>query len=142
VTSRTKKIIACALATTVITVFGFIATSAYAAWHKFAIEDQIHAMFYPVVAGLSEFRNDTGSAAIKLTDITPKYIPKIPNLDIVDKIIYTRSPDGQDWELSLYSTALNPHRYYVARSSQKYTESEEKKIIMRYHSIWTVLKEQ
>lgn len=139
--SRTKKIIVSAVAIAALAVTGFVASSVYIAWHKFAIEDHIHGVFYPVAMGLNEFQKDTGSAARELAQITPKYISEIPNLGIVDKIGYTRSPDGQNWELSLYSTALTPPRYYVARSSQKYTESEEKRVMLRYHSIWTVLKE-
>ena len=139
--SRAKKIIVSTVAVTVLAVIGFVASSVYIAWHKFAIEDHIHGVFHSVAIGLDEFQKETGSAARELSDITPKYISEIPNLDLVDKIGYTRSPDGQNWELSLYSTALNPPRYYVVRSNQKYTESDEKKVILRYHSIWTVLKE-
>jgi len=141
VASRTKKIIVSTVVVAVLAVTGFVASSVYIAWHKFAIEDHIHAVFYPVAIGLDKFQKDTGSAARELVEITPKYISKIPNLDIVDKIGYTRNSDGQNWELSLYSTALNPPRYYVVRSNQKYTESEEKRVMFRYHSIWTVLKE-
>lgn len=136
-----RKIIWIALGIVVLLGAGLATIQVYQAVRKFSVEDQIHGIFFPVVAALHQFQEEAGSAPQDLTQLTPKYLPAIPQSDLIDEVTYTRSADGKNWKLLLHSKALSPPRTYDARSKQDYTTEETSRIILTYHSVWTVLRE-
>ena len=129
------------VAVVVITLAAVFAFDVHRAWHKFSVEDSIHGVFFPVVRALDEYEHDHGAPATNLAQLVPKYVSQIPSSALVDSVQYTLLPDGKAWQLSLHSTVLDPPRLYCCRSSNKYTAEEEKRVLMRYHSVWVVLKD-
>ena len=140
VSCRTKMALT-GVAVVVITLAAVVAFRVHQAWHKFVVEDNIHGVFYPVVRALDEYEHDHGAPATNLTQIVPKYASEIPRSALVDSVQYTLLPDGKTWQLCLHSRALKPARLYCARSNDKYTAEEEKRVVLRYHGCWVVLKE-
>jgi hypothetical protein len=140
VSHRTKMVLA-GVAVVVITLAAVFAFGFHRAWHKFTVEDNIHDVFFPVVCALYEYEHDQGAPAASLAQLVPKYVSQIPSSALVDSVQYTLLPDGKAWQLSLHSTALDPPRLYCCRSSNKYTAEEEKRVILRYHGVWVVLRD-
>ena len=129
------------VAVVVITLAAVFAFGIHQAWHKFAVEDSIHGTFFPVVRALEEYEHDHGAPAANLAQLVPKYVSQIPSSALVDSVQYTLLPDGKAWQLSLHSTALDPPRVYCCRSNNKYTTEEEKRVLLRYHFFWFVLRD-
>ena len=140
-TIRVKKItvsIAIMVLVGVVAVFAFMIRQGL---REFSVEDTIHGEFFPVVRALHAYQADHGAPAAVLTDLVPNYLPALPRFDRVDAIGYKVTKDGKQWEFSLHSTALSHARFYVSRSDQHYTPEEEKRVLLRYHGYWTVLRE-
>jgi hypothetical protein len=140
-TSRAKKIAIRLTLTTLVVVLAAVAFGIYRGVREFSVEDNIHGDFFPVVRALYDYQDEHGSPAVELTDLLPKYLPAIPKSHLVDAIDYKVSKDGENWEFRLHSKALSPTRFYVSRSDQKYTTEEESRVLLRYHVVWTVLRE-
>jgi hypothetical protein len=136
-----KKIIWSFIALLLFAALGFIVFRVRSAWQKFIVEDQIHGVFYPVVNALYDFKKDNGLAPENLAQLVPKYITEIPVSSLVSSVNYRTKNNRSDWDLSLYSTVLDPPRYYNCRSNGEYTEAEKRRIITFYHGTWTVLSE-
>lgn len=129
------SVIAVVCALTVVSI-GF-----YRAFHKFSVEDQIHGAFFPVVAALYDYEHDHSTPATNLMQLVPAYIAQIPRSHLVDSVEYSVIDDGKTWQLNLYSHALSKPRIYCCRSSQKFSAEEERKVVLRYHGVWTVIRE-
>ena len=129
------------VAVVVITLAAVFAFDVHRAWLKFTVEDSIHGVFFPVVRALDEYEHDHGAPATNLAQLVTKYVSQIPSSALVDSVQYTLLSDGKAWQLSLHSTALDPPRLYWCRSSNKYTAEEEKRVLLRYHSVWVVLRD-
>jgi hypothetical protein len=136
---RTRNAILLVIAVIVVCILSVVGFSTYDAWHRFAVEDEIHLTFYPLANALYQYEEDHKTAATNLVQLALKYISIIPTSRLVSAIDYTATDDGKVWQLSLRSRALKPPRVYCCRSSQEYTEEEKKRILRRYHSLWTVL---
>jgi hypothetical protein len=113
----------------------------YQVVRKFAVEDEIHAVFYPVANALYRYRSERGIPAAAMDALVPDYLSAIPSNRLVDSVTYHLLPDGQSWELAMHSHALDPPRTYLCRSTQNFTPEEERRIILRYHSVWAVLRD-
>jgi len=140
-TSRAKKI---TLKFVVIALLGAVLALALAlhqGMREFSVEDNIHGSFFPVVRALHDYQDEHGAPAAVLADLLPKYLPALPKSEWVDATDYRVIKDGKAWELRLHSSALSPSRFYVSRSDQKYSAEEESRVLLRYHAVWTVLRE-
>jgi hypothetical protein len=126
----------------VIAVGAVFAVSTYKRIHAFAVEDQIHGTFYPVAKALYDFEHDHNSPATNLTQLVPGYIAQLPSSRFADSVEYSVIDSGKAWQLSIYSRALSESRIYCCRSTQKFTADEERRVLLRYHAVWTVLREQ
>lgn len=140
-TPRAKKIIVTITFVSLMVLVSIFAFGIRQGLREFAVEDTIHGDFFPVVRALYDYQVDHGTPAPALADLVPKYLRAIPRCNLVDKIGYLVIHDGKDWEFEVHSTALSPARFYVCRSDQKYTPDEEKRVLLRYHAYWTVLRE-
>jgi hypothetical protein len=139
--SRTTKVATGLIAVAVLGAAGIFAHGFYRAWHKFSVEDDIHGAFFPMVRALDDYERDHGAPATNLTQLIPRYIPQIPRSRFVDSVRYDVLEDGKAWQLRLHSRALEPPRLYCCRSDNKYTAEEEKRILLRYHAVWVVLRD-
>ena len=110
--------------------------------NKFSIEDQIHSTFYPVVRALYEYEHDHNAPAPSLKQLVPNYIVSIPESRYANFVNYRVFEDGHEWQLSIHSSILSQPRVYCCRSNQKYTSDEERRILFRFHTVWTVLTER
>ena len=119
--------------------FVSIGISVYQQVHTFSVEDRIHGTFFPVANALYAYQQEHGRPAASLAALVPKYLGAIPSSKLADSPIYRVLPDGQSWELSIHSRALSQPRLYLCRSTQHYTPEETRRIIIQYHSTWTVL---
>ncbi|MGC9940649.1 MAG: hypothetical protein ABSE48_02375 [Verrucomicrobiota bacterium] len=122
--------------------FALFAVNFYSHAHAFAVEDQIHGTFYPLAMALYDFELDHNSPAANLAQLVPQYIAHLPSSRYADSIKYTVIDSGNSWQLNIYSRALSEPRIYCCRSTQKFTEDEERRVLLRYHAIWTVFKAQ
>ncbi len=120
---------------------GWVSYDLSNAWHKFSIEDQVHDKFFPVVTALNKYQEESGAPATNLSQLVPRYLSGIPSSSIADSLEYQILPDGTNWQLSIYSRALNPARVYVHRSSGQFTADEQRKELTRFHT-WTVFRQQ
>ena len=125
-------------AATAVAVFGL---ATHRAWHKFSVEDQIHDDFLPVVNALYAYEAAHGSPATNLAQLVPAYIARIPRSPLADSVEYHVIEGGRAWQLSIHSRALSPPRLYCCRSSQKFTADEDRRVLLRYHGVWTVLRD-
>jgi hypothetical protein len=139
--SRRAKHLLTVVAAVVVTLTVIVAFGVHNAWHKFAVEDKIHGTFFPVVRALEQYEHDHGAPAVSFAQLAPKYISQIPSSTLVDSVQYGLLPDGKTWQLRLHSTALESPRTYFCRSSDRYTAEEEKRVILRYHATWVVLRD-
>ena len=114
----------------------------YRAWHAFTVEDQIHGAFFPVAMALYDYEHDHSSPATNLTQLVPAYIPQLPSSRFADSVEYSVIDGGKAWQLSIHSSTLSQRRVYCCRSTQKFTTDEERRVLLRYHAVWTVLREQ
>lgn len=123
---------------TVVTVTG---VGLHRAWHTFSVEDQIHGTFFPVAMALFNYEHNHSSPASNLAQLVPMYISQIPSSRFADSVEYSVINGGKAWQLSIHSRALSQPRLYCCRSSQQFTAEEARRIVLRYHGIWTVLRE-
>jgi len=137
-----KRSIFLSVAAVVIVAAALFAVSFYKHIHTFAVEDQIHGTFYPVAKALYDFEHDHNSPATNLTQLVPGYIAQLPSSRFADSVDYSVIDDGKAWQLSIHSRALSEPRIYCCRSTQKFTADEEQRVVLRYHSVWTVLRDQ
>ena len=137
-----KRSIILSVAVVVIAVVAVFAVSFYKHIHAFAVEDQIHGAFYPVAKALYDFEHDHNSPATNLTQLVPGYIAQLPSSRFADSVDYSVIDGGKAWQLSIHSSALSQPRVYCCRSTQKFTADEEQRVLLRYHAVWTVLREQ
>jgi hypothetical protein len=103
---------------------------------------QIHDTFYPVVKALYDFEHDHNSPATNLTQLVPGYIVQLPISRFADSVEYSVIDGGKAWQLNIHSQALSEPRIYCCRSNQKFSADEERRVLLRYHAVWTVLREQ
>jgi hypothetical protein len=136
-----KRSILIFVAVAFLVVVAVFAVGFYRAWHVFAVEDQIHGTFFPVVKALDDFERDHHSPATNLTQLVPAYLPQLPSSRFADSVDYSVIDDGKAWQLSIHSRALSQARLYCCRSTQKFTADEERRVVQRYHGYWTVLRE-
>jgi len=113
----------------------------YDAWHRFAVEDEIHHTFFPLATALYKFEEQHGEPATSLVQLVPDYLPAIPVSRLVSSVDYSVLGDGKTWQLTMHSRALDVPRLYCCRSTQAYSEEEQRRILGRYHGYWTVLIE-
>ena len=125
----------------IVAIVAAASVSIYIRIHSFNVEDDIHHTFYPLAVALDDFAHDHNSPATNLTQLVPRYIAQLPRSRYADSIEYCVLDDGKAWQLSIHSSTLSPRRVYCCRSPQKFTANEERKILLRYHSVWTVLRE-
>ncbi len=104
----------------------------------FSVEDRIHGTFFPVTAALYLYQQEHGQPADALAALVPEYLSAIPSSPLADLTTYRISPDSQSWELVIHSRALAQPRLYLCRSTQHFTPDETRRIIIQYHSTWTV----
>jgi hypothetical protein len=121
----------------VIPVYQHIRTS-YQHIRTFLVEDSIHGTFFPVANALYAYQHDHGRPADSLAALVPKYIGAIPSSTLANSPNYEVLPDGRSWELVIRSRALSQPRLYICRSTQHFTPDETGRIILQYHSTWTV----
>lgn len=131
----------CAAGIAIIAIIAFVAVNTYMRIHAFIVEDRIHHAFYPVAAALCEFEDDHHVPAADLTQLVPRYIARFPKSCYADSVDYCVMDGGKAWQISILSSALSQRRVYCCRSTQKFTAEEERRIVQRYHSVWTVLSE-
>lgn len=136
----TKRSILLVVAVAVVAVAAVLGIGLYRAWHTFSIEDQIHGTFFPVAKALYDYEHDHSSPATNLTQLVPGYIPQLPSSRFVDSVEYSITDDGKAWQLSIHSRTLSQPRLYCCRSTQTFTPDEERRVLLRYHSVWTVLR--
>jgi len=117
----------------------WFAYEVHRAWHKFAIEDRVHHTFFPVVTALYNFQEESGTPATNLAQLTPRHLSVIPSSPYADSLDYHILSDGTNWEISIYSRALDTPRAYVHRSSGEFTADERSQEIASFHT-WTVLR--
>ena len=127
-TSKVFKIIGLVL----LMCFGWIAFEFYSAWHKFSTEDQISDTYQPVFLALHDFQHELGSPATNLSQLMPRYLPRLPSSPLADSIDYRILADGTNWQLSVHSRAFSQARTYVHRSSD-FTVEERKRIVTALH---------
>jgi len=139
--SRRTKVVLTIVTAIVVALATVIAFGVYRRCYKFAVEDSIHGAFFPLVLALEEYEHDHGVPAASLPQLVPNYISQIRSSAFVDSVEYGLLTDGKAWQLRLHSTALEPPRAYVCRSSDKYTDDEEQRLILRYHVVWVVLRD-
>jgi hypothetical protein len=137
-----KRSIFLLVAAVVVVAAAVFAVSFYKHIHTFAVEDQIHDTFYPVAKALYDFEHDHNSPATNLTQLVPGYIAQLPSSRFADSVDYSVINGGKAWQLSIHSGALSEPRIYCCRSTQKFTADEEQRVLLRYHAVWTVLKDQ
>jgi hypothetical protein len=128
-----------AVAITVVVVVS--AAGLYRKWCTFEVEDQIHGAFFPVAKALAEYEHNHGTPATNLIQLVPGYLSQLPTSRFADSVDYFTLDGGRGWQLNIHSHALQQPRLYCCRSNQKFTQAEERRILFRYHGIWTVLKE-
>ena len=129
------------VAAVIIASVAVFAVSLYRRIHVFAVEDQIHGTFFPVAKALYDYEDAHSSPATNLTQLVPGYISRLPSSRFADLVEYSVIDDGKAWQLSIHSRALSQPRLYCCRSTQKFTADEEQRVLRRYHSFWTVLRE-
>ena len=139
--SRKRSIFLLA-AVVVIAAAAVFAVSTYKHIHAFVVEDRIHDAFFPVAAALYDFEHDHKSPATNLTQLVPGYIAQLPSSRFADSVDYSVIDAGKAWQLSIHSRALSEPRVYCCRSTQKFTADEEQRVLLRYHAVWTVLRDQ
>ncbi len=105
----------------------------YRAWHGFAVEDEIHGTFFPVVRALADYEYDHGSPASALAKVVPDYIAQLPSSRLADSVEYSVIGGGKAWQLSIHSHALHEPRVYCCRSTHRFTADEEQRVVLRYH---------
>ena len=137
-----KRSIFILVAVVVVVAVAVFAVSFYRRIHAFAVEDQIHGTFYPVANALFGFEHDHNSPATNLTQLVPGYIDQLPSSRFADSLDYSVIDGGKAWQLSIHSRALAEPRIYFCRSTQKFTADEEQRVLLRYHAVWTVLREK
>ncbi len=137
-----KRSIFLLVAAVVIAIGAVFTVSIYKRVHAFAVEDQIHGTFYPVAKALYDFEHDHNSPATNLTQLVPGYIAQLPSSRFADSVDYSVIDGGKAWQLSIHSRALSEPRIYCCRSTQKFSADEEQRVVLRYQSVWTVLRDQ
>lgn len=125
----------------VLLVIAVVGLAVYRRAHAFAVEGSIHSTFYPVTEALSAFAENHGAPATNLTQLVPKYLAEIPVSRFADSVEYSVIDGGKAWQLSILSRALAEPRRYCCRSTQQFTDREAQRILLRYHAVWTVLRE-
>ena len=110
----------------------------YRQFRAFSVEDSIHGTFFPVTNALYTYQQQHGRPTDSLAALVPKYLSEIPSSKLADSPTYRVLPDGQSWELVIHSGALSQRRLYICRSTQLFTPDETRRIILQYHSTWTV----
>jgi hypothetical protein len=137
-----KRSILLLVAIAVVVVVAVLGIGFYRAWHTFSVEGQIHGTFFPVAKALYDYEHDHSSPATNLTQLVPRYIPQLPTSRFVDSVEYSVTDGGKAWQLSIHSLALSQPRIYCCRSTQTFTADEERRVLLRYHAVWTVLSER
>lgn len=117
---------------------GGIGIPIYQRVRTFSIENSVHSTFFPVTSALYTYQQEHGRPAESLAALIPKYINAIPSSKLTDSPTYRILPDGQSWELTIHSSTLSQPRLYICRSTQHFTPEETRRIIIQYHSTWTV----
>src|SRR2546425_5094959 len=112
----------------------------YRAWQRFASEDRISGAFHPVIAAIDQFNEATGSPPTNLTQLVPRYIPRLPAVPVADSIDYRVLPDGTNWQLSVRSRVIGVPRLFVHRSSSQFTAEEELQVVAAFHG-WRGFRE-
>jgi hypothetical protein len=137
-----KRFILRSVAIVVIVAVSGFAVSIYKRLHAFGVEDQIHGSFSPMAMALFAFERDHNAPATNLTQLVPRYLAQIPNSRFADSVEYSTMQSDKAWQLCIHSRALSKPRVYCCRSTQHFTADEERRVVLRYHAIWTVLQEQ
>jgi hypothetical protein len=138
---RVRKIIIRSAAAALLAVAALFGFAYYDAWHRFAVEDEIHATFYPLATALYLFEEKHGTPATNLAQLVPDYISAIPASRLVSSLDYTLLDDGKTWQLAMHSRALDQPRVYCCRSTQDYSADEQRRMLGKYHGCWVVLTE-
>jgi hypothetical protein len=105
----------------------------YRAWHRFASEERICGAFHPVIAAIEQFQETTGSPPTNLTQLVPRFVPRLPVAPVADSIDYRLLPDGTNWQLSVRSRVTGDPRVFVQRSSRQFTADEERQAVAVFH---------
>ena|ERR1041385_2371622 len=137
-----KRSIILVLAIPVVSGVAVLGVGLYRAFHAFTVEDKIHGTFYPVAKALYDYEHDHSSPATNLTQLVPAYIGQLPSSRLADSVDYLVIDDGRAWQLSIHSRSVSEPRVYCCRSTQKFTPDEKRRVLGRYHAVWTVLRDK
>jgi hypothetical protein len=138
--SRRTKVIVWTIVGSLVVGVAWFAHGFYHAWHRFASEEQICGAFHPVIAGLAQFQESTGTLPTNLTQLVPAYIPQIPTAPIADSIDYRIMADGTNWQLTVHSRITGAPRVFIQRSSHEFTDEERRQSVTGFHG-WVVFRE-
>jgi len=115
-------------------------TVAIAIGEFFWTEERVCGVFDPVISALENFQQQSGSPPTNLTQLVPRYLQQLPISRVANSIDYRVLADGTNWQLSVHSRALSTPRVYVHRSSQEFTDAEQRQSVTAFHG-WVVFRE-
>jgi len=139
VSRRTKWIVWSVVAVTASAVAWF-AYGFFQSYERFRSEERICGGFYPVISAVEEFRQQTGSPPTNLSQLVPRYVPKLPGAPVADSIEYRVLPDGTNWQLTVRSSVRGRPELFVQRSSRDFTAEEQQRSIGSFHG-WVVFRQ-
>jgi hypothetical protein len=138
--SRRTKIIVWVFVGALAVGIAWFAHGFYRAWHKFASEDRFCGAFHPVITGIDQYHETTGTLPTNLTQLIPAYVAQIPTAPVADSVEYRVLSDGTNWQLTVHSRITGAPRVFVQRSSRQFTEDERRQSVTGFHG-WVVFKE-
>ena len=119
---------------------GLFAHAFFKAWSRFANEERICGAFGPVISGLQNFHERTGTLPTNLVQLVPEFVQQLPASPIAESIDYRILPDGTSWQLSVRSRVRGPRELFIRRSSNELTEEERRQGVAGFHG-WMVFRE-
>lgn len=120
---------------------GFLsfAFSMYRAVKLYRIEEEVHKTYVPVIWAINDYQEKHQRYPENLEALVPGFIEELPVPHAYEKICYHASPDGQSWELRIFSTRVHPTRTYIVGTGRKLSEDEKARLIKAFH-FWKVIQ--
>jgi hypothetical protein len=138
--SRLTKALVCTIVGLLVIAVAWFAHGFYSAWHRFASEERICGAFHPVIDGLAQFQDSTGTLPTNLTQLVPVFILQIPTAPVVESIDYRVMADGTNWQLTVHSRITGSPRVFIQRSSHEFTDEELRQSVTGFHG-WSGFRE-